>query len=515
MDTFLCFTVRFLDGTFHGRRDGDEPEWPPSPLRLLQALAAAAAARWNERTKLDRAATALCWLERQSPPSIVAPRAVSVGVGYRLYVPDNVGDKVAAAWCRGNLAASMADYRTEKHVRPLRLLDGDAVHYLYRLGDPEFETHRQVLFTAARSITHVGWGIDIVFANATVITEEETRKLPGDRWLPGKRAASVSLRTPKQGTVDDLIRRHTAFLHRLVRDDRENECFNPVPPLSAYRVIGYRRATDPAPFPFAAFKLLTPDGSGYRPFEPTGQAAVVAGMLRHALYEVAQKQRPFDWDDAQIARIVLGHDANGKAIRSDPFEPRFAYLPLPTVEHRGQSTAPYHVGSIRRVLVVGMPGMEREIDWVRRALSGAELLRERDQARMATLSPIPSGDWVVQQCCRPSSVWATVTPVILPGYDDRRPQKTEKLLRKALLKAAFSSELAEHAALDWRKVGYLPGVDLASRYRRPRNINEAPVCHVRIQWHDGQGLPIQLPGPLAIGSGRFRGLGLFVALGGR
>lgn len=512
MDTFLCFSLRFLAGTFHGRGDGGEPEWPPSPLRLLQALAAGAAARWNERTKLDRPAAALRWLERQAPPFIVAPRAVSVGPGYRLYVPDNVGDKVAASWCRGNHAASMADYRTEKHFRPVRLLDGDTVHYFYPLGDPEFETHRQALFTAARSITHVGWGNDMVVADASVITEGEARKLPGDRWLPGTRAAAVRLRTPKQGTIDDLIRRHNAFLCRLVRDARGHESFNPMPPLSAYRVVGYRRATDPAPFPCAAFKLLIPDGSGYRPFEPARQATIVAGMVRHALDEVARRQRPFDWDDPEIARIVLGHDASGKAVRMDPFEPRFAYLPLPTIEHRGQSGGAYHVGSIRRVLVVGMPGMEREIEWVRQALSGAELVREGDQARMATLSPIPP-DWVVGQYRQRSSDWATVTPVVVPGYDDRRPQKTEKLLRKALLKAGFSRELVEHAALDWRKVGYLPGVDLAGRYRRPRNINEAPVCHVRIQWRDCQGSPLDLAGPLAIGSGRFRGLGLFVSLG--
>ena len=38
MSDYLCITVRFLQPYSHGRGDGGEPEWPPSPLRLFQAL---------------------------------------------------------------------------------------------------------------------------------------------------------------------------------------------------------------------------------------------------------------------------------------------------------------------------------------------------------------------------------------------------------------------------------------------------------------------------------------------
>ncbi len=41
MIRYLCISATFLDGRFHGRRDGGESEWPPSPLRLFQALVAA------------------------------------------------------------------------------------------------------------------------------------------------------------------------------------------------------------------------------------------------------------------------------------------------------------------------------------------------------------------------------------------------------------------------------------------------------------------------------------------
>ena len=158
MADYLSMTITFLDSvpSFHGR-----PEWPPGPLRVFQALTAAAAARWNERTRLEHAAPALRWLERQKPPTIIAARGAASQVPYRLYVPDNVGDKVAASWCRGG-TESVAKYRVEKDVRATRLPpDGEAVHYLWRLpaSDPDFETHKDVLFAAARSFTHLGWGV--------------------------------------------------------------------------------------------------------------------------------------------------------------------------------------------------------------------------------------------------------------------------------------------------------------------------------------------------------------------
>ena len=45
MSEFLCISIRFLDREFHGRNESGEAEWPPSPLRLFEALIAAAAAK--------------------------------------------------------------------------------------------------------------------------------------------------------------------------------------------------------------------------------------------------------------------------------------------------------------------------------------------------------------------------------------------------------------------------------------------------------------------------------------
>ena len=133
MPAQLRITVRFLDGAFHGRGDGGEPEWPPSPLRLFQAIVAAAATRWSDDSRSIKDATALRWLEQQPPPTIVATRRAAIQPrGYRLYVPDNVGDLVAKKWENGDTAADIADYRTDKFVRPTRLVTDSAAGALTR-----------------------------------------------------------------------------------------------------------------------------------------------------------------------------------------------------------------------------------------------------------------------------------------------------------------------------------------------------------------------------------------------
>jgi len=137
-----------------------------------------------------------------------------------------------------------------------------------------------------------------------------------------------------------------------------------------------------------------------------------------------------------------------------------------------------------------------------------------------------------------SSTWATVTPVILPGYDDPRKlrrrlfaskqqgpgqrdelgqkQMLEKLdsridflLRKAIRQAGYSQELARAAEIECRGVGFWPGTDLAVRYNYPEKLRRFRRVHVRITWRDESGNPLTMPGPICLGGGRFHGLGLF------
>lgn len=484
----LCITVRFLQPFAHGRVDGGEPEWPPSPLRVFQALVAAAAARWNERTRVAYAVPALDWLARQPVPVVVAAIGIPSDVKYRLYVPDNVADIVAKSWRGGNLNASIADYRTEKDVRPTQLT-GDAVHYLYSIadGDAEFAQHKQTLIDAARSVTHLGWGVDMVAGNAVEMSEAEANQLQGERWRPTPDGSGTRLRVPRDGTLAALMNKHTAFLNRL-----SNDGFRPVPPLTAFDTVGYRRDTDPGSRPWVAFRIVSVDPDLPNPaFDTPRRCHEVAAWVRNATGAVCH-------DLPDVASFVHGHDPtdNTQPLRGEHADQRCMFLPLPTINAKLN-----RVESIRRVLVAVPPGSADRLDRLRRLLPGQELIA-LDGSSKGMLTELATIDWVRDQYTGTGSVWSTVTPVIWPGHDDHDADKAEPMLRKAFVDAGLPQGVVDGITeLEWRRVGFRAGVDLAGRY--VLNPLPYPRYHVRVRFSK----PIR--GPLAVGAGRYRGLGLF------
>jgi CRISPR-associated protein Csb2 len=528
MPTHFCLSIRFLDPTFHGRGDGNRPEWPPSPLRVFQSLVMAAARR-RGASDFD----ALRWLEKQSAPILVAPVAIPAEASYRLSVPNNAMDIVARAWVRGNDSntgdANPATHRTMKSIRPMLMMDGDAVHYLWPFAEPIGEKgqgHLETLCEVARSVAALGWGVDMAIGHGTILSDSQAEAISGERWFPSAETTGNALRLPREGTLKALEDRHTRFLNRI-----GDGGFTPPPPLTAYETAAYRRPWDSAPNPIAAFALRKPDGSGgFRSFDTVKQGLTVSGMLRHVTKLAAESA---GWPQDSIKSCILGHgEAPGDAHVTVGLR-RFAYLPLPSIEFRGEGKARV-VGNIRRVLITTLTdGYESEIGWSRRAMSGRTLIEQDAHKQVAELSAIPANDEIVTIYVQPCSTWATVTPVVLPGYDDpahyRRRLKhgveakeqrelldklysrTDALLRKAITQAGLSEELADHAHLEWRKVGFWPGAELADRYGAPQHLKRFPRVHVRIQWRDAQDKPVSIPGPICLGGGRFYGLGLFAA----
>lgn len=532
MPSQFDLSIRFLDLSFHGRQDGGRPEWPPSPLRVFQSLVAAAA-RGRAEALAPQARSALMWLEKQTAPILVAPTGVST-LGYRLSVPNNAMDIVAKAWCRGNDSntgdANPATHRTMKAVRPTLLFDGNAVHYLWPLANPltdEVLGYLETLAAVARSVVVLGWGVDMVVGHGAIVSDEQSGALPGERWLPFAAATGDGLRVPVPGTLEALIHRHERFLNRL-----GPEGFTAPPPLSKYATVAYRRATDAPLRPVAAFSLLKLDASGFRAFDSSRRALTVAGMIRHAAKTAA---RLAGWPKLKVDRFILGHgDSKDHAEHVAVGSRRFAYLPLPSIEARGQGKVRV-VGSVRRVILSSFAeDCEAEIVWARRTLSGEELIEEGKKQPVALLSLLPKTDWVVRHYIEPAVSWATVTPVVLPGYDDpahyrrrlkhgtstneqkrlldRIDNRIDGLLRKAITQAGFSQVLADRAELEWRKIGFWPGADLADRYGVPDHLRRYPRFHVRLRWRDSYNGPVQVGGPVCLGGGRFYGLGLFAAL---
>lgn len=474
--TDLRITARFLQPYSHGRDDHGGPAWPPSPLRLFQALVAAAMRRaLGAPEARPPLVAALQWLERQAPPEIIAPTAVAAVAPYRLFVPDNVADQVAKSWAMGR-EASLAEYRSEKDVQPMQLA-GEAVHYVFRDAEGA-GPHLTALQAAARSMTHLGWGIDMVVGDASDAVGEG--EAGSERWLPDQ-PGGHDLRCAIAGTLAALEAKHAQFLHRL-----DGGTLQPVSPLTAYAIRPYARVGDAEPHAFAAFRLLDPDATRRLALEAPRRARDVAAWVRHAVAEVSE-----GWPFGPTGRVVHGH-----AVDDASTSQRLSFLPLPTI-------TPLRVEGIARVLVAASPGLEPELRWIQARLGGHALIWHA--RTVGVLEPLPAHDAVVQRYVARSACWSTVTPVVLPGHHDDSARKAERLLRRSFLHAGFAPEIVDAIEdLAWHRIGFRPGLAPADHYAPPDKVR-GPMFHVRVRFAK------PCFGPIAIGAGRHRGLGIFAS----
>lgn len=510
----LCITIRFLQPfpLFHGRGDAGRPEWPPSPMRLFQALVNAASLRTRGQPLAAEVRQALQTIE-SIQPQIFAPRAIASAVGHRAYVPHNQTDLVTAAWHRGNLDASIASHRIEKDYRPMRIETLDdglpTLCYLYPFDAIEIEMDEllQAIRPSVRSITHLGWGIDQVVADATFI-DSSIPQSSGERWVPSP-AGGRRLRTHRRGSLDALMKRHGQFLTRL------QEGWTPVPPLTDNDVehVRYRRDTDPLPRPCVVFKLVD-ENDDTAPYAHD-KLIHISGMVRHLAIKKMKQNPPTDLRGIDagdwVRAYVAGHQSQEEKNAGAPHS-QFSYIPLPSIGH--QHTDP----AIRRVMIVAPIGDEAWLDHLAQQING-QLLEPLPNTTLppgAHLQLIPDNrkDGVRDAYLGGSNVWASFTPVILPGHDDHRPAKTQKLILKALAQSGIDQE----CEFEWspfpfgfRKAltAHKYGRDKRpSGYIRPNHLLHQTAIHLKITFKNG----VIVPGPLTIGAGRHCGFGLMASI---
>lgn len=520
MNSTLCLSVRFIQPVplFHGSRDAGEPEWPPSPMRVFQALLNAACLRARGRPLAPEVRSALHILEVLRP-HVVAPPATLSNVGHRAYVPHNHADLVTAAWHRGNTRASIAEHRIEKDHRPIRIQTiGDALptlHYLYPLADINTEPQSllESLRPSVRSIYSLGWGIDQVIADATLIDDTTANQLTGEHYVPTT-AGGTPLRTPRNGSLDALIARHDRFLGRL-----RNGEWTPVPPLAAMNVIRYRRQTDPLPRPYRVFRLLDVNGDPAR--YPHAKLVHIAGMLRHlAINTLSGKAPPGVADkDEWLNRFVRGKGPDHET----PHE-KLSFVPLPSIGHEHADAM------IRLVMLIAPVGHEDQLDFVATRIDRGTLTPERDPDDDDNHThPAPTGHPHFIESFRPprgrfvdtcylcpngSRTWHSITPVILDGHNDKKDSKTIKLIQAALQRAGIETP----CEFTWQSLPFIrhglsahkyrldpsaPGGKRAVGYHYPEHLKDRSVVHLRITFDR------PVPGPITIGAGRHCGFGLF------
>jgi CRISPR-associated protein Csb2 len=305
------------------------------------------------------------------------------------------------------------------------------------------------------------------------------------------------------------MRKHGDFLGRLTKDG-----FRPVPPLRVFDVVRYQREDQPLERPFRVFELRTLDGARFR--YPHRKLIHIAGMIRHLVIQAAKKDPPVGVSDDWVETFVAGHAAeNSREHR------QLSYLPLPSI---GKAhTDP----GVRRVMIAAPIGDHGWLDHIARRLAGQVLRPDsskpdpfggREPPLLVPVSP-KARDGVVSSYTKEASEWHSVTPVVLPGHNDHKPEKTCALIEKALRQSGvhFSCDY------EWSAFSRFPKSYSAYKYAtnkqpqgyiRPNHLQSQTAVHLTLRFHDGSAerRPVKVPGPMVVGAGRHCGFGLFAAV---
>ncbi|MBP5232779.1 MAG: type I-U CRISPR-associated protein Cas5/Cas6, partial [Planctomycetes bacterium] len=266
--------------------DRNAPEWPPHPDRAFQALVAA----WGENGRGPAERTALEWLERQGPPALAVPPAMTVqSVGAYVPANDDPKGKDLPQLLPGNRHRSKRTFPATTVAAPVTLTWKEAA--------PPAEALAALRELCAR-VTHVGSSRSLV--RMWVVDDDA---IPEPTWLPDARG-ELSLRVPAPGRL--------ATLEGAYADGGEKWQRPPCAPWRRYREAGAAKLPHSA---FAAdwtvLKIVGRSEFGL------AQSPAVTAALRDTLIKGA--------DDLPGAmRLVSGHESDGAPLTV----PHLAAVPL-------------------------------------------------------------------------------------------------------------------------------------------------------------------------------------------
>lgn len=530
----------------------EKAEWPPHPARIFMALVAAhyeskplpedgptAEEAWGQ----ERAA--LEWLECQGPPQMNWPEASPRDV-VKVYVPVNDAGVprnpalVKESELRGALGV-MPDQRSrQERTFPAHHVGGEGpgrhVHLHWPDAEPT-EDRLAALTSLTRKVSRVGHSSSLALVWVSRAGAGHSQAYEANAKTT-KTRRGVQLRVPAPGFLAELDRCFNtgeidAFFDlseaivvrtgkakeqaKLAFEERFGTAWNKSanPPVrlrpSTERTAHYSRVDEPADrivmssFDSELLVLAKQEG----PVLGLESTAALVAALRGYLLQGGEGKP--EW--------FTGHSAPGKLSTGG----HIALLPLSFV---GGEHADGHIMGLAVAFPRAIPAAERARCLRGRLFgpSGEDLEPELRMGNLGTwtlrredrsLPPLAlrSATW-----CEPSSVWASVTPVVL----DRHPKHDRQTER-----AQWRDEVAGSIAQSCERQGLpkpdLIDVDKTSWHRGaprswpdpngmpwlPCKEGSAPrqQVHVLIQF------PCEVQGPLLLGAGRFRGYGLCKPLG--
>jgi CRISPR-associated protein Csb2 len=234
-------------------------------------------------------------------------------------------------------------------------------------------------------------------------------------------------------------------------------------------------------------------------------------MVRHLAKETMQQSPPSDAPKDWLERYVVGH----RNEKSTGEHRQFSYLPLMSLGHRHVDQA------VRRVMIAAPVGDEAWLAHLAQRLEGKVLRPENENAFGELGSPTlvrVDRDQVARHYTAAANRWASVTPVILPGHDDKKPSKTRKLIEAALRQSGID----QPCTYEWSALSRFRKSLSAHKYQIERetgrkrwqfeNVKDylrgKTWLHLTLNFADQR----TIPGPIAVGAGRHCGFGLMANL---
>ena len=522
----FCIEINLLTGRYVAtcHNDRRQSEWPPHPARLFSALVAA----WAEACDPDQSErNALEWLEMQSAPAISASNSVLRTVCSH-YVPVNDAAVINTGWynrqakkletardpsagdtqrakMQGSVDAQISRTGTTNPCSAAEMLpDGrnkqerffpsvtpECARVTYCWDSAAPEGISEIVDKLLNRVTRLGHSSSLV--SCRVVQES-----PKISHIPG--GGTLGLRSVRRGQLSELERRHQSHLgvspralpytdvrYRVAESDELSEgCLKPNT-LGEWFVFEFQHGS----------RML-----------PSHRAVELASKMRAAIFHYAKDPLP---------EGLSGHRSSG----APASEPHVSFLPLPYVGF------PHADGRLLGIAVSAPNSLDehsrRELyraigTWEEHAKPGnlklnlgakGEIHMSRVQGTAAAVS---LRQWI---WCRPSRRWTTATPIALPRHPGSLSRGTQSARSrawreadKAIVAACVHVGLPEPAKVATKLSSFVIGGRPAGIYPAYRQNGPGGKQIRRQLVHALISFDQPVLGPLALGAGRFFGLGL-------
>lgn len=515
----VAIRVRFPLGVYHALSADSfgRAEWPPSPVRVIGGLLAAA--HESGRTDPEPARGVLSALCAAGPPEIVAPEVAPCGE--ETVDGDGVVAEVrgASRWAPRNHSPSelkksglsprnLARERTEVHK-------GGVV-----IGDQEVEIRwphltlegdqLEILNNLVGDVTFLGTSRSpAVLSLATTEVEDDHRA-----WLPAPEMPELAreVRVPLASTIEAFDQRHA---QRLATGKKPIQKAGHVPNLAVGASVPYAptrltmaRASSSTldPRQWGAMLILELDSERSELRPKAAASYLVARAFRSALLDL--------YDDVgssgEAPPIIRGHVEEAHA----------AFVPLPFVGRVGTLERPIAADGLVRGIAIVLPHQARVPDVAEQQLEVERGLRRLILEQVEVGIPragslvfgvppagrVPLATLREQRYRGPARAWETVTPVV---HSRRRtssgPRGVERQIAADCEHAGLPAPLA-FEVLTGPPLGGGPSrmTGDAAIPRQWRASQRGPRSHLRLTF------PQPVAGPVILGKARHFGVGLCI-----